>query len=119
MFVNFSELVEPTFDERPKNVIEAVGQSVLLPCKASGAPQPTIQWYFEGQRKALANSSIYTILSSGSLLINNIGNDEFGKYKCEAKNLVNSASVEAAVSKACKYWGINMIYDICTLIIMV
>jgi hypothetical protein len=95
--------VQSTFDVKPQNTIVAVGQSVLLDCKAVGAPKPTIKWYFDTERTALSNSSSYTIYMNGSLSINNIAKDQFGDYKCEAKNLINSPTVVANVKKACKY----------------
>ncbi|KAK3732021.1 hypothetical protein QZH41_006881 [Actinostola sp. cb2023] len=94
------DAIEPTIDEKPQDMFVILGQSVTLKCRASGKPKPKIKWFFGTQSDALVTSSKHTFTSDGSLVISKIEDFDFGDYKCQAKNFLNSLTATAKISKA-------------------
>ncbi|KAG8136597.1 hypothetical protein E2320_005162, partial [Naja naja] len=61
------------------------GEAVTLFCKATGSPEPEINWYRKGKR--IEESDKYTLRSRNmELTIKDIQNIDSGPYICEARN---------------------------------
>ncbi|XP_062504646.1 roundabout homolog 1-like [Corticium candelabrum] len=68
-------------------VIVQPGQTVRLDCSASGDPEPTVSW------SRVSNASSFremTVTSNGSMLIENVKNEDEGIYFCTATNAFGS-----------------------------
>ena len=87
----------PRITTEPKRETEvAVGQNLTLTCNASGDPLPEVTWSKEGQTLRVFN------VTGPVLHLVNVTREDFGSYKCTAKNKVGEASLPAAVNVACK-----------------
>ncbi|KAG8436526.1 hypothetical protein GDO86_007581 [Hymenochirus boettgeri] len=62
---------------------------IILPCKASGTPSPTITWQKEGA--GIKSGSSYVLLPSGDLKITNATHEDAGTYTCIAQNPAGTA----------------------------
>lgn len=67
------------------NVVEFMGQNVVLPCEVSGRPRPEITWFFNDVHVADQNPR-FKVQEDGALFIESLNWDDFGIYKCVAKN---------------------------------
>ena len=87
----------PRITTEPKRETEVgVGQNLTLTCNASGDPLPEVTWSKEGQTLRVFN------VTGPVLHLVNVTREDFGSYKCTAKNKVGEASLPAAVNVACK-----------------
>ncbi|XP_041470660.1 Down syndrome cell adhesion molecule homolog isoform X2 [Lytechinus variegatus] len=66
-----------------------VGETVELPCVASGYPLPTYQWSKDG---ALITPGDTRSFRGGNLLLSNVQLDNAGRYDCEAVNELGTVS---------------------------
>lgn len=66
------------------------GQETKLQCKASGKPQPLIQWFDPKLRDLSSVGGYYVNQESGVLTINKVNKvDDHGIFKCVAQNSVD------------------------------
>lgn len=79
----------PTISQGPQDTVVDLYDEVSLVCMASGNPQPTIQWFKDGQMIMEENSQTLTISS--------IDLPDRGLYSCTATNTQGSATSERAV----------------------
>ncbi|CAH3104706.1 unnamed protein product [Porites lobata] len=82
-----------TEPERESKV--SVGENLMLTCSASGDPLPEVTWNKEGQTLRLFN------VTGPVLRLVNVTREDFGSYKCTAKNKVGEASRPSLVNIAC------------------
>ncbi|XP_053395477.1 peroxidasin-like isoform X2 [Mercenaria mercenaria] len=75
--------VAPTFLSRPSDVHADLGDTIDLPCSATGYPQPEIAWTLNGNAIRL-NSRISIV--GGGLHIISVRDDDRGDYRCRAEN---------------------------------
>ena len=61
------------------------GDTVAFPCEATGFPEPTIRWYFKGERIISGESGFY-VDEQNSLNIINSPSNKSGYYMCNASN---------------------------------
>ena len=73
----------PTFLTRPSDVNADLGDTIDLPCSATGYPQPEITWTLNGNAVRL-NSRISIV--GGGLHIISVRDDDRGDYRCRAEN---------------------------------
>ncbi|KAM7431262.1 Immunoglobulin C-2 Type [Porites harrisoni] len=73
----------------------SVGENLTLTCSASGDPLPEVTWSKEGQVLRLFN------VTGPVLHLVKVTREDFGSYKCTAKNKVGEASRPALVNIAC------------------
>ncbi|XP_055255516.1 hemicentin-2 isoform X3 [Moschus berezovskii] len=66
------------------------GAHALLPCTASGSPEPNVTWEKDGQPVSGAEGK-FTIQPSGELLVKNSESQDAGTYTCTAENTVGRA----------------------------
>ena len=74
----------------------SVGENLTLTCSASGDPLPEVTWSKEGQVLRLFN------VTDPVLHLVKVTREDFGSYKCTAKNKVGEASRPALVNIACE-----------------
>ncbi|XP_061289826.1 hemicentin-2 isoform X2 [Bos javanicus] len=66
------------------------GAHALLPCTATGSPEPKVTWEKDGQPVSGAKGK-FTIQPSGELLVKNSESQDAGTYTCTAENAVGRA----------------------------
>lgn len=88
--------VPPSIVERPTDIIIAAGQTAQIPCLAHGAPPPVITWIKDNVRITEANR--FSVSSSGSLTIRDIGKADEGRYECAARNSIGVASTQMTLT---------------------
>ncbi|XP_075436193.1 LOW QUALITY PROTEIN: protein sidekick-2-like [Ascaphus truei] len=80
--------IAPNITKGPLDSTVIDGTALVLQCETSGAPRPAITWQ-KGER-TLASGSVqlprFTLLESGSLLINPAHISDIGAYTCTATN---------------------------------
>ncbi|RNA30102.1 papilin isoform X1, partial [Brachionus plicatilis] len=79
---------DPLIEEFKISVELNEGETLELPCKASGYPTPTITWYKGTQEIAFDSSDDRISLSEdSSLIIKNVSELDEAEYSCRASNL--------------------------------
>ncbi|XP_058380273.1 hemicentin-2 [Diceros bicornis minor] len=82
--------VPPTIETGLPDLSATEGSHALLPCSASGSPEPNITWEKDGQPVSGAEGK-FTIQPSGELLVKNAESRDAGTYTCTAENPVGRA----------------------------
>lgn len=96
-----------------QTAMEHIGADVQLHCRASGSPKPVVTWYDSNDQQVVADQK-HRVLGTGDLLIRNITFDHMGKYRCVARNVHGTDSVDKVffypakpnVSGARSEWGL-------------
>ncbi|KAK2497110.1 hypothetical protein MC885_006690 [Smutsia gigantea] len=78
-------------------VTALVGQTLELPCQASGAPVPTIQWLQNG-RPAEELAGVRVASQGTTLHINRVELGHAGLFACQATNEAGTAGAEVELS---------------------
>uniref|UniRef100_A0A672KM51 Roundabout guidance receptor 1 n=1 Tax=Sinocyclocheilus grahami TaxID=75366 RepID=A0A672KM51_SINGR len=100
----------PRIVEHPSDLIVSKGEPATLNCKAEGRPNPTVEWYKDGERVETDRDnprSHRMLLPSGSLFFLRIvhgrrSKTDAGSYVCVARNYLgeavsHNASLEVAI----------------------
>uniref|UniRef100_A0A8C5GD24 Roundabout, axon guidance receptor, homolog 3 (Drosophila) n=1 Tax=Gouania willdenowi TaxID=441366 RepID=A0A8C5GD24_GOUWI len=100
----------PRVLEHPSDLIVSKGEPATLNCKADGRPQPTVEWYKDGERVETVRDdprSHRMLLPNGSLFFLRIvhgrrSKPDEGVYVCVARNYLGeavsrNASLEVAI----------------------
>uniref|UniRef100_A0A8C0JUT1 Neogenin n=1 Tax=Canis lupus dingo TaxID=286419 RepID=A0A8C0JUT1_CANLU len=74
------------FLKQPSSLVRVIGQSVVMPCVASGLPTPTIRWMKNEEALDTESSEKLVLLAGGSLEISDVTEDDAGTYFCIADN---------------------------------
>lgn len=64
-----------------------LGDDVIVECQATGNPKPEVRWLKQRERDGLFvphKSSVYQ--NASHLVINDMKEDDFSLYRCEARN---------------------------------
>ena len=97
--------------ENPSDLIVSKGEPATLNCKAEGRPNPTVEWYKDGERVETDRDdprSHRMLLPSGSLFFLRIvhgrrSKPDEGSYVCVARNYLGEAvSRNASLEVACE-----------------
>ena len=105
-----SSYVPPKFVAEPKNAYGFAGESLQLPCQATGTPQPTYSWRKGTQELDMKITTRMTI-DNGYLTIKSFEAADAGLYQCQvrvnigSRELVLTSSV-ATVTSAGNYCGL-------------
>ena len=92
----------PQFTAQPSDIVVAASTSTAVNCRATGTPQPTIQWYKDNVGVVLDGT--HTVNSTGSLHISMVSGTDAGTYHCVASNTDGSVrSFSATLQIACKW----------------
>ena len=73
------------------------GDSIELPCQASGSPPPFIQWRFNGQPVSGLASADVNRITGKLVILNAIADDHTGFYQCFARNKAGEVVAQAFV----------------------
>ncbi|XP_078541165.1 neogenin isoform X4 [Lissotriton helveticus] len=84
-----------SFLVQPTPITKVVGQSVIVPCAASGSPAPIIHWTKNEEEIALESSDRLLLLAGGSLRISDLTEDDAGTYTCIAENANETIEAQA------------------------
>ncbi|NXB77102.1 HMCN1 protein, partial [Donacobius atricapilla] len=80
----------PVIQAQPGVLDVIVNNPIVLPCGATGTPQPVITWQKEGINVITTGNS-YTVQPSGSLQIARAAVEDAGTYMCVAQNPAGTA----------------------------
>uniref|UniRef100_A0A4W6E3W9 Ig-like domain-containing protein n=1 Tax=Lates calcarifer TaxID=8187 RepID=A0A4W6E3W9_LATCA len=85
--INFDVFTPPKCVIPLTNVTAAVGTPVILQCLVSGKPNPTAEWYKDGDRVTDSRCIIQEKTAGHfNLLITNVTESDAGEYKCIIEN---------------------------------
>jgi len=82
-------------------VIAELDSWVVLPCNASGNPQPTTKW-LNYNDKPIREGSRKSFQTDGSLIIKNIQYRDKGEYTCRAVNSLGTTEKHVLLLVKCK-----------------
>jgi hypothetical protein len=82
------EGVAPRFLSLENDLIAVEGDEVILPCRVTGIPQPTVTWYKDGLDVHLVLQSKF-ILRGNDLVIKDLEEEDSGFFTCRAENHLN------------------------------
>ncbi|KAL1417827.1 hypothetical protein MTO96_006084 [Rhipicephalus appendiculatus] len=88
--LNLSVHTPPSFDEPPEDVVVREEEPAALKCIATGLPAPTYAWFRVGQGSVETSPS-----HNGTLLIMRTQRSDEGLYRCQATNVLGTATAEA------------------------
>ncbi|XP_061153333.1 hemicentin-1 isoform X4 [Syngnathus typhle] len=80
----------PEIHSHPSTLEVILNNPIVLPCRATGSPRPTITWQKEGININTAGGS-FTVLPNGSLQIIKASVSNSGTYICVAQNPAGTA----------------------------
>ncbi|XP_033937393.1 hemicentin-1 [Pseudochaenichthys georgianus] len=80
----------PVIQSHPSTLDVILNNPITLPCRATGAPRPTITWQKEGINIPTSGGS-FTVLPNGSLQITKASVSDSGTYICVAQNPAGTA----------------------------
>lgn len=78
-------------------LFDAIGTNVILPCKATGRPDPDIYWLDPDDNIISGRDHRLRVHPSGSLYISGLRWSDMGTYTCIAKNALDKDSVSTFV----------------------
>lgn len=89
-------VIQDTNIENGKVLKLALGDPLVLRCRFSGIPHPTITWYKSGDviTSEGENARISLHENNTELNIHNVKREDQGKYECVAGNRVGRTSIE-------------------------
>ncbi|XP_053124972.1 roundabout homolog 4 [Hemicordylus capensis] len=98
-----SEELVPQIIDHPSDLVVRWDQPATLKCRASGNPEPVIEWYRNGEYVKTSKddaTSQHTLLLDGSLFFLRLnqkkGKSDEGVYNCVAKNHLGTATSKNA-----------------------
>ncbi|XP_048448306.1 roundabout homolog 2-like, partial [Rhincodon typus] len=109
----------PRIVEHPSDLIVSKGEPATLNCKAEGRPNPTVEWYKDGERVETDKDDARShrmLLPSGSLFFLRIvhgrrSKPDEGSYVCVARNYLGEAvSHNASLEVACEYIPFDVLF---------
>jgi peroxidase len=81
--------------EGPEDLEVKLGQTAVFRCRAAGDPQPRIKWMRDSNEVPIDDGR-YAVMEDGSLVINEVTEDDAGDYECVAHNDMGYAKSRAA-----------------------
>ncbi|GBM75398.1 Hemicentin-1 [Araneus ventricosus] len=91
-------LIPPSWTLMPNDIEASNGDNLMLNCKASGTPKPTITWSRSQSDSMdfipISSLSQASLFLNGSLQLNDIQKENEGMYKCNASNGIGSSLIK-------------------------
>lgn len=84
--INLDIRAKPYFTVEPDIKTSAEDEEVTFECRASGIPQPTIKWIFNGKPIEQAPQNKNRYVTADSVIIRNLKKSDTGNYGCNATN---------------------------------
>lgn len=75
----------PIITEGPKDVELKLGERAVFHCRVAGEPQPIVKWMRDANEVPM-DGERYFVQQDGSLVINDVSEDDAGEYECVAHN---------------------------------
>ncbi|KAK9890138.1 hypothetical protein WA026_008945 [Henosepilachna vigintioctopunctata] len=113
---------EPSFVSAMENTEVMAGESVVLKCKAAGAPKPTIRWLKDSQPITATERHFFTAEDQLMIIVDTVQNDS-GNYQCHLNNSLGHRTssgrltVKPSVLNSRDMWGIIIIAVVCCAVI--
>lgn len=80
----------------PHDMIAPQGTTIQMPCRAEGSPKPDIKWLKD--EEDMDSSPRFDIRPDGSLVVQNVSEEDEGMYQCIADNGIERKSAHARLS---------------------
>ena len=94
-------LKAPKFLKTPKNTVALEKGDIELVCQVEGEPQPTVQWYKNGD--LIIESEYFQMVKESNLKILGLVGHDAGIYQCVATNRVGNIQTAAALKVINKF----------------
>lgn len=106
----------PTFIKTPANTVAVEKGDIELECEVAGEPEPTVQWYKNGD--LIIESEYFQIVGGSSLKILGLVGLDAGIYQCVATNVVANIQFAAELKVPKKLgnrlrplWSPELLFD--------
>lgn len=76
---------QPVIMEGPEDLEVQLGQTAVFRCRVTGEPHPSITWMRDSNEVPMDDDRYY-VQSDGTLVINDVTEDDAGHYECVAHN---------------------------------
>ena len=86
------------------NVTALASTNITIQCSTSGVPIPTVTWAKDGEE--IPSDGRYTVQDDSSLLISEAGEEDSGRYTCNAESVAGKNSASSSVKIAGTYFRI-------------
>ncbi|XP_022256084.1 roundabout homolog 1-like [Limulus polyphemus] len=97
IFSSFLLVLRNDFRASPKSTRVVVGETVMLECiPPRGHPEPKVSWEKNGRLISVGTGRI-RMVGPGNLVLENVRQDDEGRYRCKAKNMVGVRESPVAV----------------------
>lgn len=106
------ELIKPIFKDPLIDILTVEGNEIILECRATGKPMPSISWFKDGIKLFLENRMLSYTDRKGVCRLNiiNATRADSGEYSCEAVNKSGRDYTHCLVTIAGKYFPSNSIF---------
>ncbi len=97
-------LIAPSLSKVPQDTVAVEKGDIELECEAEGIPEPTVQWYKNGD--LIIESEYFQVVRGSSLKILGLVGLDAGIYQCMASNLagnVQSSAQLRVINKSGKF----------------
>lgn len=94
---DFTKDLVPIIEEFKDGASVFKGETLVLPCKVSGYPLPTVTWFRNHQEiqfKTQSSTERVRTASNNSLIISDVSDEDEGIYSCRATNSFGKAVVK-------------------------
>ncbi|XP_033213818.1 Down syndrome cell adhesion molecule-like protein Dscam2 [Belonocnema kinseyi] len=90
----------PMLNDKLVYMIARVEETIVIPCVAYANPRPTNRWYYNRQQRdePIEESSGHFLVRDGSLIIQNVQEEDAGSYMCTASNSEGSETMEVKLT---------------------
>lgn len=99
----------PTFVEKPRIQSKENGSLVVMDCRISANPKPTIVWTHDGTTVTESSKIQMTVVEEENniyyikLVLHDPGADDSGLYKCNMKNSLGELNANLTLNVESKY----------------